>query len=275
MNRYGQFKECVPLWPAQKTPGPLTATESESFIEVPEDTIVRLANVNDAALYFFPAQTPQTTPSPLIIVCPGGGYEILAWELEGTEITDRINQAGFHAAILKYRLPNNRQGAYMDSQRAIRVARSKAQDWNIDPNRVAIMGFSAGAHLSAMAATAANRPDSYSPVDDVDSISPLPNQAVLVYPAYLNDYTGNDTQQLAPEFQGLKTIAPTLLLHNEEDTMYYIATQVFSKAMQQAGFDVAARVWPHGGHGHGVRSTADVAEWPQVMFAWLKAKWQL
>lgn len=264
--------EHMALWPADRMPYG-GASEPEHLHEPGRDTVMRVTSVSSPEVYFFPAAgSSSTCPAPVMVVCPGGGYGILAWDLEGTEIAARLNASGMSAVVLKYRCPDNRAGAYADVQRAIRLVRSQASAWGIDPARVGVMGFSAGGHLSARAATGANRP-AYEALDEVDAFSPVPNFAVLVYPAYLNDESEESRKDsISPEFLPLAELPPVLLLHNEDDPRFVRGSQAFLAELRRQGRDVEGVFYADGGHGYGLRSAKSVRVWADDMVAWFRRK---
>ena len=141
-------KATLKIWPDGKMPG--EKANGPEHAGDPANDVLRISGVSEPALYLYPAQN-ATKPAPCMIVCPGGGYSILAWNLEGTEIAEFLAANGMTAVILKYRCPNNRAGAFQDAQRAIRQVRAHAAEWGINPNCVGIMGFSAGGHLTVRA----------------------------------------------------------------------------------------------------------------------------
>src|SRR5262249_2203461 len=150
-----------------------------------------------------------------VVVCPGGAYRILAWDLEGTEVCDWLVKSGVTAVLLKYRVPSLKprgEAALMDAQRALSLVRSKAKEWGVDPKRVAQLGFSAGGPLVAMTALADKR--AYKAIDDVDRFDCKPNFCVLVYPAYL----ANETKDgLADGVKVTKAAPPMFLVHAKND----------------------------------------------------------
>lgn len=265
-------REHIALWPEGKRPFGGAAVP-EHLHEPGRDTIMRVTAVSHPELYFFPAPgSSAAKPAPVMIVCPGGGYGILAWDLEGTEIAARLNASGMSAAVLKYRCPNNRAGAYADVQRAIRVLRSQASAWHIDASRVGVMGFSAGGHLSARAATGANRP-AYEAIDELDKLSCVPNFAVLVYPAYLNDESSPERLgEIAPEFLPLVDVPPVLVLHNDDDPRFVKGSRAFVAEFRRQGLDIEAVFYPDGGHGYGLRSSKSVKVWADEMVSWFRRR---
>jgi acetyl esterase/lipase len=147
---FGQKKETIHLWPGQ-VPGE-TEPKELPVVAPKKDDVMRYNSVTDPV---FEVWLPEKSKNngAAVVVCPGGGYNILAYDLEGTEIAAWLNTLGYSAFVLQYRVPKKRDGALQDAERAIRIVRSNAKKWNIDPAKVGIMGFSAGGSLSARTAT--------------------------------------------------------------------------------------------------------------------------
>jgi acetyl esterase/lipase len=199
-----------------------------------------------------------------MIVCPGGGYSYLCHDKEGTQIAAWLNSAGITALVLKYRVPNNRAGALQDVQRALSLARAQAAEWNIDPRRLGVIGFSAGGHLAAKASTLfAER--AYPALDAVDRHSCRPDFAVLVYPAYLDDRKG----QVSPDLNLKADIPPTLIVHSEDDRTFVSGSKLYHAALSEAKVPHEFKLYPTGGHGYGLRCTREARAWPQDALEWL------
>jgi lysophospholipase L1-like esterase/acetyl esterase/lipase len=253
----------VDVWPAGRMPG-TAATEPEKIVP-PKDGehVLLLTNVSHPTLKIFPAPNAPR-PAPAIIVCPGGGYGVLAMDLEGTEIASWLNSVGITALLLKYRVPNNRDGALQDVQRALSLARSHADAWGIDAGRLGVLGFSAGGHLSVRASNDFEH-RTWAPIDDVDRVSCRPDFAVLVYPAYLEK-----AGKLAPDLKIDPKGPPALLIHNEDDASWIASSRVYDAALTEAGVPHDFIVYRRGGHGYGLRSTEEVRAWPEATVAWLR-----
>ena len=144
--------------------------------------------VKTPTLELFLAKTDK--PTGMVVIAPGGGYQILAYPHEGVQIAQWLNSCGISAAVLKYRVPNFPQEALADIQRAIRLARANAQKWNVKPDKIAVLGFSAGANLCARASTNYTK-NAYTPLDETDKLSARPDATFLIYPAYC-DQMGNE-----------------------------------------------------------------------------------
>ena len=160
-------------------------------------SVIRISEVTNPAVIVYPAASEHNNGAG-VVVCPGGGYNILAIDLEGYEIASWLNTLGYSAFVLQYRVPRKQEGALQDVQRAIRVIRSKAEEWNLDPDKLGVLGFSAGGSLAARAETRYND-RTYKSVDMADSLSCRPAFGVLIYPAYLDQGPG---RTLTPELKG-------------------------------------------------------------------------
>ncbi len=255
-------QQVLPLWPEGKTP--LKTSDAPEKVNPSKDDIVRLTDVNVPSLTLYLAKDTGK-PNPAVMICPGGGYNILAWNHEGTEVAEWLNSQGISACVLKYRVPGNRDAAFCDAQRAMGLIRSKSQDLNIDPKRLGIMGFSAGAHLSVRTSTNFEK-RYYEAVDAADAQPSRPDFALVIYPAYLfrEGYT------LAPELPVTAQVPPTFLLQAEDDGPYVDSSLAYAIALKAVKVPVELHIFPNGGHGYGLRKkgkTTDV--WPELAAAWL------
>jgi len=249
------------IWPAGKMPG-YGAKEPE--FEMPkQDAYHRFTNISRPTLTLFPA--PRTDSScPTMIISPGGGYSHVVIDKEGTEIAEWLNSIGITALVLKYRVPDNRAGALWDIQRALRVARSRASAWNIDPKRLGVIGFSAGGNLSAKVSTLFDHL-AYPTIDAIDEQSCRPDFAVLVYPAYLENQQG----LITPDLNLKANIPPTLIIHNEDDSNYFAGGKLYDAALTEAGAPHEFVRYKTGGHGYGLHCAGEARAWPDAASAWL------
>ena len=242
----------------------LGANEAESEVKR-KDGFLRITNVSKPTLTIFKTERSDRTATPAMIVCPGGGYGYCVMDKEGSEIAAWLNKNGMSAFVLKYRTPNNREGALQDVQRALSLVRSKAAEWNIDPKRLGVIGFSAGGNLAAKAsAPVVER--SYSAFDAVDQHSCRPDFAILVYPAYLDDKAG----KVAPDLKLTADMPTTLIVHSEDDKRHVIGSKVFHEALNSAKIAHEFKLYPTGGHGYGLRCERDAKIWPEDAQKWLK-----
>jgi acetyl esterase/lipase len=249
------------VWPSGKMPG-VGAAEPEKEQPSKGDGVVRLTNVSDPTLTEYRA--PDTSrPTPAVVICPGGGYGILAINKEGSEIAAWLNSLGITGIVLKYRVPNNREGALQDAQRAVRLVRAHHKEWNVDVSRVGVIGFSAGGHLSARLSTnyAAT---AYSGIDSADRLSCRPDFVVLVYPAYLNK-----EDHPAPELPVSSKTPPTLIIHSEDDKSYVPGSKIYDAALRANHVPHEFQLFATGGHGYGLRCEKDARVWPQRCREWL------
>lgn len=261
---FAQKKELIHLWPG-KVPGEPKEKNSPAIDTTRKDNVLRFSEVTNPAIEVYLPE-PAVRNGSAVIVCPGGGYRILAYDLEGTEIAAWLNKLGFAAFVLQYRIPDKKEGALQDIQRAIRIVRDNSQKWNIGPDKIGVMGFSAGGSLSARASTLFNK-KTYSPVDKSDSISCRPSFTMLIYPAYL-DQGPNLT--LTPELELNKEIAPIYIFQTADDP-YGNSALVMAGALRNAKMPVELHVLSSGGHGYGLRPGKVAAEtWPLLAEKWLK-----
>jgi acetyl esterase/lipase len=258
------------LWPGV-APGDVAGEIGAEHDAGPHDGVIRLANVTKPTIQVFKPERSKDTGAA-VVVCPGGGYQILAMNLEGTEICSWLNSVGVTAILLKYRVPS-RDGlppyaaALQDAQRALGLARSHAKDWNIDPHRLGILGFSAGGHLSA--ATSTNyRTRSYAPIDEADQLSCRPDFAILIYPAYL---TSPDLTHLAADLPVDGQTPPTIIVQTEDDPIHVENATVYAQNLKAKAIPVELHVYAKGGHGYGLRPSQNpVSHWPALVEDWMK-----
>ena len=258
-----QKREIIYLWPG-KVPGELKEKQPPVIDTSKNDKILRFDEVTNPAIEVFLPDKAIKSGSA-VIVCPGGGYNILAYDLEGTEIAGWLNKLGFTAFVLQYRIPDKKEGALQDVQRAMRILRNNPQKWNIDPEKIGVMGFSAGGSLSARASTLFNK-KTYPPVDKSDSLSCRPSFTILIYPAYLDQGPG---LTLTPELELSKDVPPIFIFQTADDP-YGNSALVMAGALRNAKLPVELHFLSTGGHGYGLRPGKVAAEiWPLLAEKWL------
>ena len=258
-----QKSEIIYLWPG-KVPGELKEKQPPVIDTSKNDKILRFDEVTNPAIEVFLPDKAINNGSA-VIVCPGGGYNILAYDLEGTEIAGWLNRIGFTAFVLQYRIPDKKEGALQDVQRAMRIVRNNPQKWNIDPEKIGVMGFSAGGSLSARASTLFNK-KTYPPVDKSDSLSCRPSFTMLIYPAYLDQGPG---LTLTPELELSKDVPPIFIFQTADDP-YGNSALVMAAALRNAKLPVELHFLSTGGHGYGLRPGKVAAEtWPLLAEKWL------
>lgn len=271
--------EPIPLWP-KSAPGETGDIGEERDTTKPTDrgvagkAVIRIGHVSSPTITVYPAPKDKATGAA-VVVCPGGGYSILAWDLEGTEICEWFNSIGVTSVLLKYRVPARKNqprhaAPLQDAQRALGIVRHRAAEWRIDPKRIGILGFSAGGHLAATLCNNAEK-RTYDPVDDADAVSCRPDFALLIYPAYLTVKDQGD--KLAPELPVSGNTPPTFLLQTEDDAIRVENSLHYCLVLKQAKVSAELHVYPTGGHGYGLRPTDQaVTAWPKLAETWLRAE---
>lgn len=234
--------------------------------------VIRLGHVARPTLTIYRPAAGQATGST-VLVCPGGGYYILAWDLEGTEVCRWLNQLGITAALLKYRVPRLSQGpkhtlALPDAQRALRVLRHRAGELGLRRDQIGMLGFSAGAHLSATLSTGI--PRGYPLLDAADHDAGNIAFQMLVYPGgFAADLPG---RPLAPEVTPTVNSPKTFIVIAQDDAERGGDALTYTAACRSAGVPTTLHFYPSGGHGYGLRRTADlVTHWPERAAEWLRA----
>ncbi len=268
--------QTLAVWPAA-APGVPANLPAEADTTKPTDNLVagrplaRIGNVSKPTLTLYKPKGNNTHAA--VVVFPGGGYQILAIDLEGTEVCDRLNSAGITCVLLKYRVPGTgpypkSDAALQDAQRAMGIVRSHAAEWGIDPSRIGVLGFSAGAHLAAALSTHFDQ-RLYQPLDAADKLSCRPDFAVIVYPGYL----ANAEKALAPnsDINPTASTPPQFIVQAEDDPVHVENATNYFLALKHANVPAELHIYAEGGHGYGLRRTAlPVTTWPQSVEAWLR-----
>jgi acetyl esterase/lipase len=258
---FTQRGQIVPLWPEGKMPG-VGADAPENYNHSPPNGLIRVSDVSNPTLEIFKAPN-ATGPVPAVIICPGGGYGILAYNAEGTEAAAWLNKIGITGIVLKYRVPKNRDGAFMDIQRAMRLVRQNAAQWGVRPDKLGVLGFSAGGHLAARLSTNFSTP-AYPAIDAADTQSCQPNFALLVYAAYLSEQN-----KLVPEIAVTSAVPPTFICVAADDARHAVDCLLYDSALAAANVPQELHVYPRGGHGFALRSNLEAKVWPTQAAAWL------
>jgi acetyl esterase/lipase len=271
--------EVLPLWPGQ-VPGDHGSFEKEQFrlqSGGPVGSIRWLDYVTTPTLTVYRPPRRKDTGTA-VIVCPGGGYWELAWDVEGEEVAAWLNSIGVTAILLKYRVPRRpgepetlpAPGPLLDAQRAVSMVRSRAAEWRIDPQRIGIVGFSAGGHLALATATHFDR-RGYEPVDAVDQASCRPDFSIAVYPGYLVE---KERDVLTSHIRIPAETPPALLIHASDDKIARAENSVVMyQALKQAGVSAELHVYSAGGHGFGVRKLKQPSStWTERCVEWLQGQ---
>ena len=251
----------IMLWPKD------AANQDRTGMGVPRpdrgDGHIRLTDVTKPSIRFFPAPVAKK-PGPAVILCPGGGYTYLV-TTKMEPIAKWLNQHGVSAFVLIYRAPKKRKDAFQDIQRAVRIVRSRASEWNVDPRRIGVMGSSAGGHLAARVSTGFDV-QTYKAVDKHDGVSCKPDFTVLLYPAYMN--TG---RELSKEFTVSNEISPTLIVSAKDDKGFFPGSPIYANALKEAGASVRVHFFEKGGHGFSLRPKQyPLSTWPDLCLQWFR-----
>lgn len=267
------------LWPGI-APGDQAATEPERDTTKPDGDLVagkrliRLGNVSKPTLTVYRPPAEKANGAA-VVVFPGGGYHILALDLEGSEVCEWLNSIGVTAVLVKYRVPVRKDRAphaapLEDAQRAIGMVRQHAGEWGIDPARIGVLGFSAGGHLSAAISTN-YRERNYPTVDAADSLSCRPDFSVLIYPAYLAK-KDDGYKTLNPDLPVNTNTPPTFIAITQDDPVRVENALVYYSALNVAKVPAELHIYPKGGHGYGLRKTDEpVTSWPDRVAEWMRA----
>ena len=266
----------LPLWPKGAPGAPPAHPGPEADMTTAKDNLIagkpliRLGNVSVPTLTVYPPKTANTGAA--IVVFPGGGYNILAIDLEGTEVCDWLNSAGITCVLVKYRVPGTgpypkSDAALQDAQRSVGMVREHAAEWHIDPKHIGVLGFSAGAHLSAALSTHYDK-RLYEPVDAADQLSCRPDFALIIYPGYLaladKDFAPNT------EINPTADTPPTFIVQAEDDPVHVENAVVYFMQLKKAKVPAELHIYAEGGHGYGLRRTKlPVTTWPQTAEIWL------
>lgn len=281
--------EQVAIWPGA-VPDALPQPKPESVGTPPGRVWWPRANdVSRPTMTRYPPKGRNTGVA--VVVFPGGGYRMLAMDLEGTEICDWLTARGITCVLLKYRVPGSGpwwdvehrrrvypkvQTALQDAQRTLGLVRLHAAQWQIDPHKVGVIGFSAGGHLVAAVSTHFEK-RTYPPVDAADKQSSRPDFAIAVYPGHLwahedEDHATRDQTRLdlRADIHVTAQTPPTFLLQAENDEVDNVLQSVaYYVALQKAKVPVEMHLYAQGGHAFGLRSKLPIAQWPRLVETWL------
>lgn len=251
----------IDIWPAGHLGEDAVSRGVEQ--ESKGDNIIRLTDVEIPSMAVYRAE--GTDSRPAVLVLPGGGFSILAMDLEGTEIAEWLNARGITAAVLKYRVPKNPEGAFADTQRGMSLLRHQAEFLGINPGKIGVIGFSAGGHLAGRLCTN-HAVRAYGVIDEVDNVSCRPDFAMLVYP-----YLLNREGVLAEGIEITSETPPAILIHAQDDFVRAESSILYFLELKKAGVPAELHVFPSGGHGYGLRVTEHaVTRWPELCNTWLE-----
>lgn len=284
--------------PAQNSILPLWEEDPPNYTETGEVTIwdtsdiVRVRNVQKPDLaVFLPSKKNATGEA--VVICPGGGYRILAYDWEGSDIARWLNSEGIAAFVLKYRLPGAKsniiphKSPLMDAQRAMRLVRFNAGRWNVDPAKIGIMGFSAGGHLASTLSTHFDSGDPASP-DPIEQESCRPDFSILMYPviSFTEEFTHSGSREsllgsdpdpdlvryFSNELQVSADTPPTILIHSEDDQSVPVEnTLAYYRALRANQVSSEMHIYPYGGHGYSLAiGKGHLSTWPDRVLEWIQ-----
>jgi gluconolactonase len=262
------------VWPKVAPGEKVDIGEEKATPAKGRDAITSITNVSKPTLTIY-RPTKEKNTGCAVVIAPGGGYNVLAWEHEGTMVGEWLQSIGVTGVLLKYRVPRRADqpkgeppvGALQDAQRAISVTRANAKEWGIDPNRIGMLGFSAGGHLTAWTATNADK-RSYDAIDDTDKVSCRPDFAVLIYPGGL---VGRETGELWPEIRVSKDTPPCFFALAYNDNGPLNGSLKMIAALKKAGVSAEMHVYSEGGHGFGMRAGEKPhTTWPKRCEEWMR-----
>lgn len=287
VNSFFAQDTIMQLWPKDKIPNHLKSVEKEIH---EQNEILRISKVQVPTIeVYLPSKRDATGEAVLIF--PGGGYGILAYDWEGTDIAKFLNSKGIAGIVVKYRLPSDisqtdkKYVPLLDAQRAVRLVRGNAEKFNVVPNKIGIIGFSAGGHLASTLGTHFNE-KVYEPIDRIDDESARPDFMALGYPVISfgamthlgskkNLIGENPTTELVNYFSNEKQVTeltpPTFLLHATDDTVVPVENSLlFYKAVKDKGVSVTMHIYPKGGHGFGLGLHDEhLKDWGNRMLNWI------
>lgn len=273
-----QEKQEVAIWPSGLPAGSvkLDADRAKALVaKEKERPNGHVLFVDRPTLTLYPAPK-ETANGCAVVICPGGGYNVLAWQHEGVELAEWLNSIGVSAFILKYRVPRRipdkiHWEPMQDVQRAIRVVRHDAKKYNIDPDRIGTLGFSAGGHLVVMSGVQF-KTKTYDPVDEADSVSCRPDFICPIYAAYLADGFRDDVAELGALVTVTSETPPTFMAATWDDRFRGAQSALLFAKLKEHGVSAEFHGYAKGGHGYGIRASKNpVSTWHHQLEAWLKS----
>jgi acetyl esterase/lipase len=266
----------LPLWP-HGTPENPGVTIPDKEASEPIDKLVAgkpITTVKDVSHPSLAVYSPPTASNSgtAILVFPGGAYRRLAYDLEGTEVCQWLNSLGISCILVKYRVPFDGHFPQQvedleDAQQAMRITRSHAAEWRIDPQRVGALGFSAGAHLAVILGNHPEFRREHAPDNPMMKFDARPNFVLAIYPGYLSDEP--ELSRLAPGIDVSAKTPPTFLLQTEDDYAHVENSLLYFEALKRASVKAELHVFAEGGHGYGLRPTElPVTHWPALAERW-------
>jgi acetyl esterase/lipase len=288
LNTASSQSYTLPLWPAGKVPNQIKTDEREV-----RDTaeIVRIGKVQtpDITVYL---PSKRSATGQAVVICPGGGYNVLAYDWEGSDVAKWFNSKGIAAIVLKYRLPSPVSSItphltpLTDAKRAMRLVRHNASKWNINPTEIGIMGFSAGGHLASTLSVQYDLGDPAN-ADPIERISSRPDFSILIYPvissdnynvhrgSYRNLLGENPDPQLLELYSAEKQVKndtpPAILIHSADDKSVSANNSiVYFNALLEKNIPAELHIYPYGGHGYSLAvGRGHLSTWPDRIIEWM------
>ncbi len=265
------------LWPG-KPPGEIKKLPPEADRTKPSDRqvagrrVIRIGNVSTPQITVY-RPDPEKDTGASVVICPGGGHHILAYDLEGTEVAQWLNSLGVTGIVLKYRVPfrdpkKRWRAAVQDAQRAVSLVRSQAGQWKLDPQRIGICGFSAGGETAGLTCLFHNQRQ-YEALDQVDEVSSRPDFAILVYPG---GFAKKGRAELRDHIKVTQEVSPMFFVHAFDDKISVQNSLILAGKLKEAGVPAELHIYSEGGHGYGLRPTDQpVTSWPARCEEWLRS----
>lgn len=264
-------QEPIVLFPngAPREIGEMIESKSLAGRKVSGRSVLRIRDVSQPTITFYPAPEENNSRTTIIVI-PGGRYEVLSFDLEGTEICKRFNESGINCILLKYRVPRRKKlskhaAPLQDLQRAIAYTRAHADNWNLDKSKIGVIGFSAGGHLAVMASNSFSEL-TYTAIDNCDNENIRPDFCILIYPSYLD----RKNFSIAPEINVTDKTPQTFLVQTQDDHKLLNSSLFYYYALKESKVPAAMHLYQTGGHAYGLRETGNlVSEWPNRVLDWL------
>lgn len=278
-----------PLWP-DEIPNSQESSRTET---IEQDDITWIEQVNEPTLEVFLPPKGNAT-GQAVVICPGGGYRGVAYDIEGTEIAKFLNTKGIAGFVLKYRMPGaesvvvRNEAPLQDAKRALRTVRANAEKWNLSEDKIGVMGFSAGGHLASTLGTHFNHEDTIEPLDHIDSINARPDFMILVYPVITmkdphthqgskQNLLGENPDESMVEYYSNETqitpdTPPTFLIHATDDDAVPVENSLlFYQALNDNGVPAEMHIYPEGAHGFNLGlGRGHLEGWTERLYDWLR-----
>jgi acetyl esterase/lipase len=276
------------VFPLYAGPVPNSIETAEPETKTVTNGLIRYGKITQPTLEVWPAD-PAVANGTAIVICPGGGYSIVAYTHEGTQVAEAFNKLGVTAFVLKYRMPSDKTmkdksiGPLQDVQTAIKTVRMRAKEWNIDTAKVGIIGFSAGGHLASTAGTHFSKPV----IENKEQTDLRPSFMILGYPVInlgdslmhkgskvnlLGENASSDqVKYYSNDLQVTPATPPTLLFHAGDDKTVNVLNSVsFYEHLQKNGVQAELHIYPKGGHGFGLENKSTADRWMDRVANWMK-----